>query len=86
MSCYGVCEGVLLNFIISTDDKLSCIYINKGEYFHGNLQYAFKILRLSERCDCLLDDFTWERMSDERRLKVVQVNKKSPTPIKMAEI
>lgn len=25
---YGVCEGVLLNFIISTDDKLSCIYIN----------------------------------------------------------
>lgn len=30
--------------------------------------------------DCLLDDFTWERMSDERRLKVVQVNKKSLTP------
>lgn len=86
---YGVCEGVLLNFITSTDDKLSCIYINilnKGGYFHGNLQYAFEIFRLSERCDCLLDDFTWERMSDERRLKVVQVNKKSLTPIKMAEI
>lgn len=83
MSCYGVCEGVLLNFIISTDDKLSCIYINilnKGGYFHGNLQYAFEIFRLSERCDCLLDDFTWERMSDERRLKVVQVNKKSLNP------
>lgn len=32
------------------------------------------------------NDFTWERMSDERRLKVVQVNKKSLTPIKMAEI
>lgn len=48
---YGVCEGVLLNFIISTDDKLSCIYINilnKGGYFHGNLQYAFEIFRLSE--------------------------------------
>lgn len=89
MSCYGVCEGVLLNFIISTDDKLSCIYINilnKGGYFHGNLQYAFEIFRLSERCDCLLDDFTWERMSDERRLKVVQVNKKSLTPIKMADV
>lgn len=33
---YGVCEGVLLNFIISTDDKLSCIYINilkRGDIF-----------------------------------------------------
>lgn len=80
---------VYVRVYFSTDDKLSCIYINilnKGGYFHGNLQYAFEIFRLSERCDCLLDDFTWERMSDERRLKVVQVNKKSLTPIKMAEI
>lgn len=83
MSCHGVCEGILWNFIISTDDKLPCIYI----------KFYLKKKRgvLSWKPTCIqnfpLVDANGVRMSNESRLKVVQVNNNSSNvQVKMAEI